>query len=86
MPGFNGTGPRGMGPGSGWGRGPCGAGPRRFWCGGGRGRGWNAAPYGYPYPAEAEEKAYLENEVQSLRGELQALERRLENLKSNQES
>ena len=37
MPGFNGTGPRGQGPGSGWGRGPCGAGLRR---GGGRSRGF----------------------------------------------
>ena len=38
MPGFDATGPRGMGSGTGWGRGPCGAGLRR---GGGRnfGRG-----------------------------------------------
>ena len=36
MPGFNATGPRGQGPGSGWGMGPCGAGLRR---GGGRGQG-----------------------------------------------
>ena len=38
MPGFDATGPRAMGPGTGWGRGPCGAGVRR---GGGRtaGRG-----------------------------------------------
>jgi hypothetical protein len=35
MPGFNATGPRGQGSGSGWGMGPCGAGLRR---GGGRGR------------------------------------------------
>jgi len=37
MPGFDATGPRGQGPGSGWGMGPCGAGWRR---GGGRGRGF----------------------------------------------
>jgi|YelNatPaOPRAMG01_1025707.scaffolds.fasta_scaffold00124_68 hypothetical protein len=39
MPGFNGTGPMGQGPGTGWGLGPCGAGLRR---GGARGfgRGW----------------------------------------------
>jgi hypothetical protein len=29
MPGFDATGPRGMGSGTGWGRGPCGAGLRR---------------------------------------------------------
>jgi hypothetical protein len=29
MPGFNGTGPKGQGSGTGWGRGPCGAGLRR---------------------------------------------------------
>ena len=38
MPGFNATGPRGQGPGSGWGLGPCGAGLRRA-VGRGRGRG-----------------------------------------------
>ncbi len=36
MPGFDATGPRGMGPGAGGGRGPCGAGFRR---GNVRGRG-----------------------------------------------
>ena len=36
MPGFNGTGPKGQGSGTGWGRGPCGAGLRR---GSGRSRG-----------------------------------------------
>jgi hypothetical protein len=39
MPGFNATGPRGQGPGSGWGMGPCGAGWRR---GGGRGGSFGA--------------------------------------------
>jgi hypothetical protein len=29
MPGFDGTGPSGQGPGTGWGQGPCGAGRRR---------------------------------------------------------
>jgi len=37
MPGFNATGPRGQGPGTGWGMGPCGAGGRR---GSGRGMGY----------------------------------------------
>lgn len=38
MPGYDGTGPWGQGPGSGWGMGPCGAGRRRgFSRGSGRG-------------------------------------------------
>jgi hypothetical protein len=47
MPGFDGTGPRGFGPMTGWGRGYCagqgGYFPARGWLGrfgGGRGRGW----------------------------------------------
>jgi len=41
MPRFNGTGPFGTGPGTGWGRGPCGAGLRRgFGPYGGSGFGW----------------------------------------------
>ena len=45
MPGFDATGPRGMGPGTGWGRGPCGAGLRR---GAGRigGRGLGSGAFG----------------------------------------
>lgn len=42
MPGYDGTGPRGQGPGTGWGLGPCGAGRRRgagFGPGFGRGAG-----------------------------------------------
>ena len=46
MPGFDASGPRGMGSGAGWGRGPCGAGLRR---GGGRtlGRGFWPGKLGY---------------------------------------
>ena len=46
MPGFDGTGPAGMGPMTGWGRGLCGsrgyygAGPRFWGYGRGGGRGW----------------------------------------------
>jgi hypothetical protein len=42
MPGFDATGPWGRGPGTGWGRGPCGAGLRR-----GGGRGWGMGPGAY---------------------------------------
>ncbi len=46
MPGFDGTGPWGAGPGTGWGLGPCGAGRRR---GGGRfwGRGFGRGAWGF---------------------------------------
>lgn len=47
MPGFNRTGPRGQGPGSGWGLGPCGAGRRRGPNRGGQsfgGRSWWQPP------------------------------------------
>lgn len=50
MPGYDGTGPWGAGPGTGWGMGPCGAGRRRgasqFW-GRGFGRGaWGRGRFG----------------------------------------
>jgi len=56
MPGGDGTGPMGMGPGTGWGRGPCVVGPRYaggWWRGGAFGRRWPRRRYwgyGYPYP------------------------------------
>uniref|UniRef100_A0A7C3SK00 DUF5320 domain-containing protein n=1 Tax=Desulfobacca acetoxidans TaxID=60893 RepID=A0A7C3SK00_9BACT len=48
MPGYDGTGPWGLGPGTGWGLGPCGAGRRR-----GFGRrffrgAWGFGPWGRP--------------------------------------
>lgn len=43
MPRNDATGPWGQGPGTGWGRGPCGAGLRR---GGGRGRGMGSGAWG----------------------------------------
>jgi hypothetical protein len=45
MPAFDGTGPWGQGPGTGWGRGPCGAGFRR-----GGGRGWGMGPSAWGRP------------------------------------
>jgi hypothetical protein len=48
MPRNDGTGPWGQGPGSGWGRGPCGAGLRR---GGGRGRGMGPGAWGQGFGA-----------------------------------
>jgi len=65
MPGFDGTGPRGQGPGTGWGRGYCGGGfgggrqgfggggrwcrPRRGFWGPGGGRAWGYGPTGPGY-------------------------------------
>jgi hypothetical protein len=49
MPGFDASGPGGRGPGSGWGRGPCGAGfrrgPGRSRGQGLRGGGWGRPPF-----------------------------------------
>ncbi len=46
MPGFDGTGPWGQGPGTGWGQGPCGAGRRRGY-GRGFGRGFGGGAWGF---------------------------------------
>lgn len=47
MPRYDGTGPWGQGPGTGWGLGPCGVGRRRGY-GGGFGRGaWGFGPGGW---------------------------------------
>jgi len=86
MPRFDGTGPWGMGPGTGWGLGPCGAGMgwRRGW---GRGfdwrRFWGYGPY-QPYQPQItkkEEKEMLEDEVTNLEEELKAIKARLSELK-----
>ena len=68
MPGFDRTGPRGAGPRSGWGRGPCGAG-MAF------GRGWRCFGRGgnpeeeVPSSGLLGRLAALEEEVRRLRGE-----------------
>jgi len=93
MPGFNATGPRGQGPGSGWGMGPCGAGLRR---GGGRnwGRGfgpgagfggggfqlgYGARDFG-PFRPGPVAAGSPQNEVITLRQEANALKAELEAL------
>jgi len=91
MPRFDGTGPWGAGPGTGWGMGPCGAGMgwRRDW-GRGYGRGLGRrgfggyGAYGYPYQPQItkkEEKEMLEDEVADLEEELKAIKSRLSELK-----
>ncbi|MBU2577884.1 DUF5320 domain-containing protein [Patescibacteria group bacterium] len=77
MPGFDGTGPLGGGPGTGRGFGPCGLGlgwRRRFGMGRGMGRyfGWS-----WPETKEEQKKALLEYR--------QALEEELEDVKNEEE-
>ena len=80
MPARNGTGPLGMGPMTGWGRG---------WCGGGRGMGRGFAGYGRfgmgqgfggvwaaPVTPEMEEQA-LRQEMEMLRSRMDELQARL---------
>jgi len=87
MPGFDGTGPLGAGPGTGWGLGPCSAG-RSWRRGGGRGwarglgwrRFWGCVPYQLPI-TEKEEKEILEQDAKDLEEELKAIKARLAELK-----
>ncbi len=80
MPGRNGTGPRGMGPMTGWGRG---------WCAGGAGMGGGFGGYGRfgmgrgfggvwaaPVSPEMEERA-LRQEMDMLRSRMDELQARL---------
>ena len=81
MPRFNGTGPAGMGPMTGRGLGPCGGGMRR---GAGRGRGMGygmmmgACPWYGPMakPTVQEEKEILKDQIEILKENLQAAEKR----------
>jgi len=79
MPRFNGTGPGGLGPRTGWGLGPCGVGMgfgREF--GRGFGRFWR---FGSQITRK-EEKEVLEEEVEVLEDELKAIKTRLSELKT----
>ena len=86
MPRFDGTGPGGSGPGTGWGMGPCGAGMgwrRGFGRGYGRGFGWRGYE-GYPYQPQItkkEEKEMLMDNTKDLEEELKAIKARLDELK-----
>jgi len=93
MPRFDGTGPSGLGPGTGWGLGPCGAGRalrRGFGPGFGYGRGLglrrflNRPSWGYPSASalsKQEEIELLSGEAKALEEELQAIRERLTELK-----
>ncbi len=79
MPRFDGRGPFGLGPSTGWGWGPCMG--RRFRGGGrGRGYGWGCTPF-IPEITKKEEKELLEEESDFLGEELKAIKKRLSELK-----
>ena len=99
MPGFDRTGPRGEGPMTGRGLGPCGRGlgfrrgfGRRFGRGRGFGRGFGfRRGYAYDYApvepvivpglAKEQEKTMLENELRILQEDLEAIKKRIKELK-----
>jgi len=82
MPGFDGTGPRGMGPMTGGGRGFCAA-PQGSAGTGYRGRGF-ARAYGGAYPAmpAQSELDLLRNEFTLLQRELEGLEARIRSMEA----
>ena len=96
MPGFNGTGPAGGGPGTGRGAGYCGSeaswrypsGHRFFGWGSGRGGGWGpcrwwaAGPGPFYRPGAADEKAFLKDQAEQLKAELADLEKRMAELEN----
>jgi hypothetical protein len=90
MPRFNGTGPRGLGAGTGRGLGPCGGGQSygRRGLGQGlglrRGFGWRnfGGYYSSQAPTKEEETNMLSEEAEVLKEELKVIKSRLEELKS----
>jgi hypothetical protein len=80
MPGFDRTGPRGQGPMTGWGIGPCGGGRAYgFGRGGGRGRGGRGRGLG-PGPVWGAGQTYAGDEVTVLREQSEQLKERLEEI------
>jgi len=82
MPYGDGTGPLGLGPGTGWGRGPCGRGRaffrRGYWCR----RAYGTAVFGAPPTLTKEEQIkILEAELKEIEAEKQEIERTLKELK-----
>ena len=96
MPGFDGTGPAGGGPGVGRGAGYCAtgvpwhyaSGRRFFGRGPGRGGGWGqcrwwAAGPGSDYkPEMVDEKAFLMDQAEQLKAELSDLEKRMADIEN----
>ena len=84
MPGGDGTGPLGMGPMSGWGRGFCRPfiGRRRFLPGAGY-RGW--MPFGGYMPSAESEKRMLKQQVDMLKEQIRYLEEQMGEIDSQEE-
>lgn len=77
MPYGDGTGPAGMGPGTGWGRGPCGGGMRRRFRRG-WGRGWRISE-----PVELtkeEQEKILKAELEEIGLEKKEIEKKLKEM------
>jgi len=79
MPRFDGTGPRGMGPMTGWGIGPCACGFRRGF--GRRYRAYGSADYEPVELTKEEQARILEAELKDLETEKQFIEKKLDELK-----
>lgn len=78
MPRLDGTGPRGMGPMTGRGMGNCGGYRRAFApCGYGLGRFGALGRPSYRQPSIDEEKAMIQEDIESLKEELKAAEEQL---------
>lgn len=77
MPRFDGTGPSGDGPRTGWGRGPCGGGMGRR-----RGWGWFDRFRGQSKMTEKEEVDALNEEAETLEKELKAVKEHLAELRT----
>jgi hypothetical protein len=80
MPRLDGTGPRGQGPITGRGLGPCGGGYGRgrgmgYGRGYGLGLSWN--PWSYRQPTATEEKTIIRDDIAALKEELKAAEEHL---------
>jgi uncharacterized protein DUF5320 len=82
MPGFDGTGPRGMGPMTGGGRGFC-AIPMPYATP--RGTPYYGSPPLMPEMAREEELDYLKGLAQSMRNDLKEIETRLQEIENEKE-
>lgn len=86
---MNGTGPMGMGPGTGRGMGPCGGGFKRGFAPRGFGRaGRGAGFFGWMRKqwTEKEEKELLEQEEEDLKKELEEIRKEKEELEKKEEN